>query len=195
MILRSKPASRAPGDFALRTVNGFSDPHLGKVIGNVQLDRYKSLTWSSVRRVVHCVHRNQACRIALYHAARSLGIREQTSTRVRRSSGTSPAADERSLERSIFTTIIVGVPTSPLLSIQSRTRPLTESKLHQHALAELQRIPSVISCLVPCCPSHFGIPSKVDRLPPCENRGMPIFKVHGDALTALRQVRGGAELY
>ena len=44
------------------------DPHLGKVMGKVQVDRYKSLTCGSVRRVVHCIHPVRACRIALYHA-------------------------------------------------------------------------------------------------------------------------------
>ena len=43
------------------------DPHLGKMIGNVQVDRYKSLACAPVRRVVHCIHLIGACRIALYH--------------------------------------------------------------------------------------------------------------------------------
>jgi hypothetical protein len=45
------------------------DPHLGKVIGKVQVDRYKPLRCAPVRRVVHSIHPVRACRIALYHDA------------------------------------------------------------------------------------------------------------------------------
>ena len=40
---------------------------LARVIGKVQVDAYKSLTWAPVWQVVHCVQPVQACRIALHH--------------------------------------------------------------------------------------------------------------------------------
>jgi len=45
------------------------DPHLGKVMGTVQVDRYKSFTCGCVGHIVHSVHLIRACRSARYHGA------------------------------------------------------------------------------------------------------------------------------
>jgi len=48
------------------------DPHLGKVMENVQMDAYRSFRCGCVRHFVQYVHLIRACRSALYHEAPSL---------------------------------------------------------------------------------------------------------------------------
>jgi hypothetical protein len=52
------------------------DPHLGKVLGNVQVEACGSLTCGSVRHFVHCVHLIRACRSVRYQGG---GLYESTS--------------------------------------------------------------------------------------------------------------------